>query len=132
MDRASALNGAQKTDFVNGDLTRGRPDATTTFIGLQLRTSLVSLGTANSQGLGDKAVTTPQVRIRSINCPDEFAARMELGQGLDVPNLGAAPISATAGQPLRGKLDRNRTSSQNGAVLRLQPVRQKLEDDFRS
>ena len=35
------LNGAQKTDFVNNDPTRGKPDATTKFIGLQTHTGCV-------------------------------------------------------------------------------------------
>ena len=35
------LNGVQKTDFVNTDPTRGKPDATTKFIGLQTHTGRV-------------------------------------------------------------------------------------------
>ena len=35
------MNGSQKTDFVNSDLTRGKPDAATKFIGLQTHTGRV-------------------------------------------------------------------------------------------
>jgi len=36
------LNGQQKTDFVNGNANRGKPDATTRFIGLQTHTGRVA------------------------------------------------------------------------------------------
>src|SRR5215216_3067121 len=61
---------------------------------------------------------------------DDLSARMETNETLDVPDLGAAPISPTAAYPVRLVLDRHPSAPHDRSLRHWRPLRTKPHHSF--